>query len=329
MAASLLPGAFLRQAPALDPADRAIIEHLQEDGRRSFARIARATGLTEKTVRSRTRHLLGCEIIQIAAVTDPRALGYNSSALLGLVLDPAVAASRTAGKLLAVAAIDYVVVATGRYGLFAEVICHDRRELQDVIENRIGRIIGIRTIESFPYLSLHYQLANFGAARRKSLQEAGVVPRALVAMDRDIVKALSQDGRMPLQTVADRLGISESQVRNRFNAMARQGVVSVIAIVNPMTLGYGTVAWVAVRVGGGVPARDVADRLSHLSRVTYVAICAGRFDIFTEIACRDEDELLAVIDDDIRPLDGAMSIEVSIYQHLYYKRLTPVSRGRT
>ena len=323
------PGTFLRQAPTLDPADRAIIEHLQEDGRRPFARIAGATGLTEKTVRNRTRHLLESEIIQIAAVTDPRALGYNSSALLGLVLDPAVAASRTAGKLLSVAAIDYVVVATGRYGLFAEVICHDRRELQDMIENRIGRIIGIRTIESFPYLSLHYQLANFGAAWRKSRQEAGVVPRVLAAMDRDIVKVLSQDGRMPLQTVADRLGISESQVRNRFNTMAAKGIVSVVAIVNPMSLGYGAVAWVAVRVGDGVPARDVADRLSVLPRVTYVAICAGRFDIFTEIACRDEAELLAVIDDDIRPVDGAMSIEVSIYQHLHYKRLTPVNRART
>ena len=325
METSLLPGAFLRQAPALDPADRTIVEHLQEDGRRSFAQIARATGLAERTVRSRMRHLLHSEVIQIAAVTDPRALGYHSSALLGLVLDPAAPASETARKLLSVAVIDYVVVATGRYGLFAEVICHDRRELQEVIENRIGGIGGIRTIESFPYLSLHYQLANFGAARRKSLQEAGVVPRTLTRTDRDIVKALSENGRMPLQAVADRLSISESQVRNRFNAMSADGVVSVIAIVNPMSLGYGTVAWVAVRVGCGVPALDVADGLSSLSHVTYVAICAGRFDIFSEVACRDETELLAIIDHDIRSLDGVMSIEVSIYQHLHYKRLTPIA----
>ncbi len=325
METSLLPGAFLRQAPALDPADRAIVEHLQEDGRRSFARIARATGLAEKTVRSRMKHLLDSEIIQIAAVTDPRALGYHSSALLGLVLDPAAPASETARKLLSVSVIDYVVVATGRYGLFAEVICHDRRELQDVIENRIGGIEGIRTIESFPYLSLHYQLANFGAARRKSPREAGVFPHTLTRTDRDIVKALSENGRMPLQAVADRLGISESQVRNRFNAMAADGVVSVIAIVNPMSLGYGTVAWTAVRVGGGISARDVADGLSGLSHVTYVAICAGRFDIFSEVACRDEAELLAIIDHDIRPLKGVMSIEISIYQHLHYKRLTPIA----
>ncbi len=319
-------GAFLREAPALDPVDRAIVEHLQEDGRRSFARIARATGLAEKTVRSRVRHLLESEVIQIAAVTDPRALGYHSSALLGLVLEPACPASQTARTLLSVSAIDYVVVATGRYGLFAEVICRDRRQLQDVIENRIGGIGGVRTIESFPYLSLHYQLANFGAARRKSLQDAGVVARTLATTDRDIIKALSENGRMPLQTVADRLGISESQVRNRFNDMAADGVVSVMAIVNPMSLGYGTVAWVAVRVGGGVPARDVADGLSGLSHVTYVAICAGRFDLFSEIACRDEAELLAIIDNDIRPLEGVMSIEVSIYQHLHYKRLTPTAR---
>ncbi len=320
------PGAFLRQAAELDPADRRIVEQLQEDGRRSFAGIARATDLTERTIRTRVRNLIDSGIIQIAAVTDPRALGYHSSALLGLTTDPAAPASGTAARLLSIPAIDYVVVSTGRYGLFAELICRDRGELQAVIENEVGTLGGIRTIESFPYLSLHYQLASFEAARRKSASETGVVPRPLSAVNRRIVQALSDDGRMPLQAVADRLCISESQVRKRFNDMTAAGVVSVIAIVNPMSLAYGTVAWVAVRVGGGHSAREVADGLSGLSHITYVAICAGRFDIFSEIACRDESELLAIVDSEIRPMPGVMTAEISIYQHLHYKRLTP-NRG--
>ena len=320
------PGAFLKQVSELDPADRYIVEQLQEDGRRSFARIARATDLTEKTIRNRVRNLIDAGIIQITAVTDPHALGYHSSALLGLTTDPAAPASETAGKLLSISAIDYVVVATGRYGLFAELICRDRDELQAVIENEIGSLGGIRAIESFPYLSLHYQLASFEAARRKSAKETGVVPRALSETDRKIVQALSDDGRMPLQAVADRLNISESQVRNRFNDMVAAGVMSVIAIVNPMSLAYGTVAWVAVRVGGGHAVREVADGLSGLSHITYVAICAGRFDIFTEVACRDEAELSAIVDSEIRPMPGVATTEISIYQYLHYKRLTP-NRG--
>ena len=145
---------FLKQVADLSESDRAIVLHLQEDGRRSFAQIARETRMAEKTVRTRVRHLLDQGIIQITAVTDPRALGYESAALLGITTDPSRPASDIAHALLEITAVDYVVVTTGRFGLFAELICRNRDELQTVIEQEIGRLDGIHTVESFPYLSL-------------------------------------------------------------------------------------------------------------------------------------------------------------------------------
>jgi len=315
---------FLKQVERLSESDRAIVLHLQEDGRAAFAHIARETGLAEKTVRNRVRKLLDAGIIQIAAVTDPRALGYRAAALLGITTDPVHPASEIALSLLRIEAVDYVVVATGRYGLFAELICRDRAHLQATIEREIGAVVGVRAIECFYYLELHYQLARFDAAGRKEASGTGVRPRTLSETDRQIVRALSLDGRTPLQAIADRLGISESQVRNRVNEMIAAGVMNVIALVNPMSFEYGTVAWVAIRVGGGHRVGDVAAALADLARITYVAVCAGRFDIFAEAACTSEAELMAVIDDDIRMIPGVVEAEASIYLHLHYKRLTPI-----
>ena len=315
---------FLKQAPHVSESDRAIIRLLQEDGRRPFVQIARETGLAEKTVRNRVRNLLDDDIIQIAAVTNPQALGYLASALLGITTDPAVPASDIALSLLEIESVDYVVVATGRYGIFAELICRDRETLQAVIENEIGRVPGIAGIESYPYLQIHYQLARFHAAQSKTTSELGVRPRALTDTDRAIIQALSIDGRTPLQTIADDLSISESQVRNRVGDMVDAGVMNVMAIVNPMSVEYGTVAWVAIKVGEGQQVSLVASAMADLSRITYVAICAGRFDIFAEVMCTSEEELLAVMDEDIRMMAGVHRAEASIYQHLHYKRLTPI-----
>ena len=135
--------------------------------------------------------------------------------------------------------------------------------------------------------------------------------------------ALSDDGRVPFQSVADELGISETQVRNRVHEMTASGVMNVIAIVNPMSFAYTTMAWVAVRVASGHKVIDVASALSNLPHITYVTICTGRVDVFAELACVSPDELRRVLDDDIRQLPGIGSVEVSLYQALHYKRLTP------
>jgi Lrp/AsnC family transcriptional regulator for asnA, asnC and gidA len=316
-------GQFLAHVSDLSETDRAIVLLLQEDGRRSFANIAREVGIAERTVRHRVRDLLASGVIQITAVTDPVALGYHASALIGLTTDPAVPASEIALSLVEVEAVDYVVVAAGRYALFAEVICRDMTALQQIIEEQIGPMPGVRSVEPFPYLSLHYQLARFDAARRKETSEAGVRPRTLNDTDRRIVRALSDDGRVPFQAIADQLGISETQVRNRVHEMTAAGVMNVIAIVNPMSFAYTTMAWVAVNVAPGHKVVDVAGALSHLPHITYVAICTGRVDIFAELACVSPEELRRVLDDDVRQLPGIGAIEVSRYLALHYKRLTP------
>lgn len=315
---------FLRLAVPLSEVDRKIVAMLQADGRESYAQIAREIGVAEKTVRNRVRDLIDEGVLQITAVTDPAVLGYGAAALLGLVTDPKVPASRIVDQLKTIAAIDYVVTATGRFAIYAEILCRDIKTLQRRIETQVGPIEGIVSIEVFPYLSLHYQNAHFASARIKGEEEYGVRPRELDQIDKKIVRALSEDGRAPFQQIADTLGVSEAQVRLRVKHLTESRTVDVIALINPMGLEYRTMAWVALRAAPGHRVLDLADALARLPNTTYVAICAGRFDIFAEFICRSERELLEVIDNDVRRWPSVAHAEISLYIDLQYKRLTPI-----
>ncbi|MFA5957631.1 Lrp/AsnC family transcriptional regulator [Hyphomicrobium sp.] len=315
---------YLRLVASLDDIDRRIVSLLQADGRMPFSHIAREIGVTEKTARSRVLDLIDEHVMLITAVTDPSVLGYGASALLGIATRPNRPATEIAQELQKIPAIDYVVVSTSRYSLFAEVLCKDRAELQSTIENDVGKIDGIQSIEAMPYLSFHYQLAHFAAAKNKVESVTGVRPREIDPIDVCIIRSLSEDGRKPFLQVADELNISEGQVRLRFKQLTDTGTVSVIALINPMSLEFRSMAWVAINVAPGHRATDVADALSRLANTTYVVICAGRFDILTEFVCQTDRELLEVIDQNVRSLPGVGRLEISIYSELYYKRLTPI-----
>jgi len=75
-----------RRSPggSLDDVSKAIIEHLQTDGRRSYAAIAKSVGLSEAAVRARVQRLLDSEVMQIVAVTDPLQIGFTRQAMVGI-----------------------------------------------------------------------------------------------------------------------------------------------------------------------------------------------------------------------------------------------------
>lgn len=308
--------------------DRKIIAHLQQDGRRSFVAIGNEIGVTEKTVRAHVKTLFDQKIIQIVALTSPAALGYSVSALAAISIDKPASGSCIADALARIETIDYVVLTYSRFAIFAEIIARDMQELQDTIDKRIGSIEGITGIELFPYFSVHYQQAQI--MRADMPEDGGVIDAELSEADKAIVAELALDGRAPFGQVADRLSMSESHVRMRVQHMVANRQIKIMAIVNPLKLFDFTVAWVAIRVATNTKISDVADALSKLPGISYVVICAGRFDIFAEIICNSKAALLHALETQIRPLEGVVRAEAFIYANLHYKRLLPVHvKGRT
>src|SRR6266542_3414491 len=72
------------QSSLLDRISMQIIEQLQQDGRRSYAAIGKAVGLSEAAVRQRVQRLLEAGVMQIVAVTDPLTLGFHRQTMIGV-----------------------------------------------------------------------------------------------------------------------------------------------------------------------------------------------------------------------------------------------------
>lgn len=144
----------------LDGANRAIIEQLQADGRRSYAAIATAVGLSEAAVRQRVQRLLDAGVMQIVAVTDPLQLGFARQAMVGVRADGDL--SDVADKLAALPEVDYVVVTAGSFDLLVEVVCNDDEHLLSLLNNSIRAVPGVRDSETFVYLKLAKQTYTWG-----------------------------------------------------------------------------------------------------------------------------------------------------------------------
>ena len=147
-------------APVLDEVSKAIIEQLQADGRRPYASIAAAVGLSEAAVRQRVARLVGSGVVQIVAVTDPLQVGFSRQAMIGISaegnLTPVVDA------LVAMVEVDYVVLTAGSFDILAEVVCEDDDHLLTVLNEQIRSIPGVRATESFVYLKLSKQTYHWG-----------------------------------------------------------------------------------------------------------------------------------------------------------------------
>jgi Lrp/AsnC family transcriptional regulator for asnA, asnC and gidA len=144
----------------LDEVNKAIVEQLQQDGRRTYGSIAEAVGLSEAAVRQRVQKMRDAGIIQIVAVTDPLQIGFRSQAMVGIKADGD--ARDVADALAEVDAIDYVVMVAGEYDILVELVCEDEDRMLELLNGVIRQIPGVRETEMFMYLKLKKQTYTWG-----------------------------------------------------------------------------------------------------------------------------------------------------------------------
>ncbi|MBM0227798.1 MULTISPECIES: Lrp/AsnC family transcriptional regulator [Micromonospora] len=145
----------------LDDVAKQIIEQLQEDGRRPYATIGKAVGLSEAAVRQRVQRLLDAGVMQIVAVTDPLQLGFPRQAMIGLRTDGDLEA--VADRLAGFEEIDYVVITAGSFDLLAEVVCRNDAHLLEILQ-KLRAVEGVLATEAFVYLKLRKQTYSWGTA---------------------------------------------------------------------------------------------------------------------------------------------------------------------
>jgi Lrp/AsnC family transcriptional regulator for asnA, asnC and gidA len=137
---------------------------------------------------------------------------------------------------------------------------------------------------------------------------------SLDAVAKTIIELLQEDGRRSYSDIGRVVGLSEAAVRQRVQRLTESGVMQIVAVTDPMQLGFHRQAMIGIRVSGDT--RIVAEAIARVEAIDYVVITVGAFDVLAEVVCEDDDQLLALINDVIRPIQGVVSTETFIYAKL-------------
>ena len=149
-----------------------------------------------------------------------------------------------------------------------------------------------------------------------ALADATDAPAAqpLDDVSKKIIEQLQEDGRRPYAAIAASVGLSEAAVRQRVQRLVRSGVMQIVAVTNPLHLGFTRQAMIGIRVDGHLD--PVVDAVSALDEVAYVVVTAGSFDVLAEVICEDDEHLLHIMNERIRTIEGVRSTETFVYLEL-------------
>jgi Lrp/AsnC family transcriptional regulator for asnA, asnC and gidA len=131
-------------------------------------------------------------------------------------------------------------------------------------------------------------------------------------IDQRIIEALQQDGRRPFTKIAADLGISEASVRQRVSHLINTEVMQIVAVTNPVKLGFSMASMIGIRVAGE-RLMEVAQEIAEFNEVIYLILCTGRFDLLAEVVCRDNDHFLKFLTEKLYKVPGVQFAEVSTY----------------
>jgi Lrp/AsnC family transcriptional regulator, regulator for asnA, asnC and gidA len=147
------------------------------------------------------------------------------------------------------------------------------------------------------------------AARPGERRGAVRGPRRIDALDQGIIEALQANGREPFRRIASRLGVSEATVRARYTRLSDDDILQVVAVTNPLGLGFEQ-ALVCVKTAGS--PQPVADAIASWPEADYVVVSAGQYDLLVELVAADRHDLLDLTNR-MRALDGVVSTETFLY----------------
>jgi Lrp/AsnC family transcriptional regulator for asnA, asnC and gidA len=139
--------------------------------------------------------------------------------------------------------------------------------------------------------------------------------------DRFIIDAMRQDGRVAFAQIAQQLNVSPGMIRVRFNRLAEMGILKVVAITNPLLMGYSTMAMIGIRTDGE-RMLEVAEKVSAFEEVIYLIVVSGRYDILAEVVCRDHAHLLRFLTEKLYKVEGVRESEsfmhLKIQKEVYF-----------
>lgn len=149
-----------------------------------------------------------------------------------------------------------------------------------------------------------------GEEAQEGLPKSPQLASPLDELNRDIVRLLEADGRLPFKEIAEKLEVSEGTVRNRVNWMKRSGVLRIVAIADPAAFRYKADAMIGIKVSPTSSPKKLAARLARHPEVVYILWVTGRFDLLIEVVAESEARFTAFLEAELYDKDDIGQIEV-------------------
>jgi DNA-binding Lrp family transcriptional regulator len=303
----------------LEELDYALFGELQRDGRAAFTTLADRLGVSEAQVRRRVKRLVDGDVFSIVPIANPRVLGLDQLACIGLsVRGPQLVT--VSERLLAMPEVSFVVVTSGEFNLLVEVGCVSSDELYQLVLGLRG-LPGVKRSETFVYLNVLQQKYEWMLDGDQEPGRGGVIERSVEidALDSGIIGELQRDGRASFRDIGRRVGLSERTVSSRFARLVEERALQVIAVGNPLHLGFRAVAWLGITLTEGADLERASGLLGRVPGIDYVVVPSGRYDLLCELVCRNSEELLLALGNEVGAIGEVGHVDTFMCLRMLYK----------
>lgn len=312
---SLTGSDVLRQHYELDDQDKVIVAMLREDGRAPLARIGERAGLSADAVRARLSRLSGDGVLRVIGFVDPKSLGYECLATVGLRYHGPV--DELVKALGNHPSITFMAQTVGERNVICEIAARDDADLADTIARTIATVGGVREYEVWRQLkALKWETqgrprpalvtapdARPAQSRRQELDELDVA----------LLRLLVDDPRATFRDLEARVDAPYWVVRKRTQALFASGTIHATAILDKVSTDPVTMADVGFTFQGDTTAG--LEALTALDEVAILALTAGRFHATAEVTCASPEDLAALM---LRMLaiDCVRDVSVMLYSRI-------------
>ncbi len=135
-------------------------------------------------------------------------------------------------------------------------------------------------------------------------------------LDFAILSYLQKDGRMSFTVIAEKLKVSIGTIRTRFNKLIEEGTINIIGRVDPEKVGFRSYAHIAVYVRPATLKEKVANTISKLPEVSFLAMTSGDYDLEVDVMCRDNEHLVDFVNE-LSNINGVYQTKTTIYFKVY------------
>ncbi len=278
----------MRKFNNLDQEEVQLIAELEMNPKQTHAELSSKLGLSLPTVRSKLQNMFDENIIKTICVSDPAALGYSTCVIIGIKTHPSELLA-VVDKLADLETVFHIMLCVGRFDILIWALFQNRDDFLEFYVNKVGNLSGILNTETMLTLK-HTKIYDPLFPNNSASHAQQTQVKTLDALDVELIKELQVDARQNTRNVAGKLGTSQSTVQRRIRKLQEDGIIRIVTLADPFTLGYEGVASVCMTFDSG-KINEGARIIGSYKNIQTVSICAGRYDVVAWAVFQEMKEL--------------------------------------